>query len=158
MSNMEEMKKNKDFVQFRRSFMDEVTQLANKNPMAFRLFMFLCKHMDGGNALCVSMVTLSELMETSRQTLSKAVKYLKDNGWVCVLKSGTSNVYIVNPEVAWTSYANQREYCKFQATVVLSSTENNIFLRSPKATNRFKSIDTDFIKSMNDNNKKNDGQ
>ena len=144
--------KNRDFVQFRRPFLDAVTELGSNNAMAFKLFMFLCKHMDGGNALCVSMQTLCELIETSRQTLSKSVKYLKDNGWVCVLKSGTSNVYIVNPDVAWTSYGYQKSYCKFTATVMLSSTENNTFLKSPKASNHFKTIDSNFIESVKKQN------
>lgn len=145
---LDENQKNRDFVQFKRPFLDAIAELGSNNAMAFKLFMFLCKYMDGNNALCISMQTLSELLDTSRQTLSKSVKYLKDNGWLCVLKSGTSNVYIINPDVAWTSYGNQKAYCKFQATVVLSATENNQFLNSPKASTRFKTIDTDFINSV----------
>ncbi|NFO89540.1 helix-turn-helix domain-containing protein [Clostridium botulinum] len=147
-----EEQKNKDFVQFKRPFLDEIAKLGSENSMAFKLFMFVCKHMDGGNALCVSMQTLTELLETSRQTLSKAVKYLKDNGWLCVLKSGTSNVYIINPDVAWTSYSDQKQYCRFQATVVLSASENNAFLNSRKAITRFKTIDTEFIDNMKKEN------
>lgn len=148
---MTEEQKNKDFIQLYRDHIDDVTKLAREQPKAYDLFMLLCKHMDGSNALCVSMLALTELTGLSRQTLSKNVKYLKDNGWICVLKSGTSNVYIVNPEVAWTSYGNQKKYCKFQANVLLSSSENNEYLKNPNATTHFKTINQDFIRSVQAN-------
>ena len=110
--------------------------------------MLLCKHMDGTNALCVSNIALQELLSCGKATVCRAVKHLKDNGWVCVLKSGTSNVYIVNPEVAWTSYGNQKQYCQFTSSVLLSSTENAEYLNNPKATTHFKTIDKDFLNSV----------
>ena len=61
------------------------------------------------------------------------------------MKSGTSNVYIVNPDVAWTSYADQKSSCSFQANVVLSGTEN------PKATTRYKTVSDDFIQAVKAN-------
>ena len=66
-------------------------------------------------------------------------------------KSGTSNVYIVNPDVAWTSYGNQKQYCKFQANVLLSSSENAEYLNNPKATTHFKTVDSEFMKSVQAN-------
>ena len=138
--------KNKDFIQFYRKNIDIISELAS-NKKALDLFILLCKHMDGTNALCVSNIVLAELMETTTRTIQRAVKYLKDKGYVCVLKSGTSNVYIVNPDIAWTSYGNQKKYCKFQSNVLLSSTENNEILNNPKAMTRFKTIDSSFIKS-----------
>ena len=113
--------------------------------------MLLIKHMDGTNALCVSMQALTEIMALSRQSLSKSVKYLKDNGWVCVMRNGSSNVYIVNPDVAWTSYGNQKQYCKFQANVLLSSSENAEYLNNPKATTHFKTVNSEFMKSVQAN-------
>ena len=104
--------------------------------------------MDGNNALIVSRTALSELLDCPEKTISRAVKYLKENGWICVLKSGTSNVYIVNPDIAWTSYGNQKQYCKFQSNVLLSSTENAEYLNNTKATTHFKTIDSDFMKSV----------
>lgn len=148
---MKEEQKNKNFVQFYKNYMGTVTTLAVDNPTAFRVFMLICQHMDGTNALCVSMLALSEILNTSRQTISKSVKYLKDNGWMCVLKNGTSNVYIINPQVVWTSYGNQKDYCKFQASVLLSSTENAEYLNNPKAKTHFKTINDNFIKSVQSN-------
>lgn len=147
-NEISEEQKNSDFIQLYRSHIDDITRLAREQPTAYDLFMLLCKNMDGYNAIGVSMVALTELMNLSRQSISKAIKYLKENGWLCVLKSGTSNLYIVNPDVVWSSYGNQKQYCKFQATVLLSSSENNEYLKNRNAFNKFKTIDTEFIKSV----------
>lgn len=143
-----EEQKNRDFIQLYRNHIDDVAALAREQPRAYDLFMLLCKHMDGTNALCVSNIALQELLNCGKATVCRAIKYLKDNGWICVLKSGTSNVYIVNPDVAWTSYGNQKHYCKFQANVLLSSSENAEYLKNPNATTKFKTVDTEFIKSV----------
>jgi DNA-binding transcriptional ArsR family regulator len=113
--------------------------------------MFLIKNMDYTNALCVSSTALQEVLGLSRPTISRAVKHLKDNGWVCVLKQGTSNVYVINPDVAWTAYENQKQYCKFNATVLLSGSENAEYLKNPNATTKFKTISEDFIKQVREN-------
>lgn len=148
-----EEQKNRNFIQLYRNHLDDITRLAGENYTAFKLFQLICKHMDGTNALAVSNVALSELLGITTRTVQRAVKYLKDNGWICVLKSGTSNVYIVNPDVAWTSYDNQKQYCRFQATVLLSSSENNEYLKNRDASSHFKTIDTDFVKKIADQNK-----
>ena len=148
---MTEEQKNRDFIQLYRDHIDDVAKLARDNGKAYDLFMLLVKHMDGTNALAVSNVALSELLQVTTRTIQRAVKYLKDSGLICVLKTGTSNVYIVNPEVAWTSYGNQKQYCKFKANVLLSSSENAEYLKNPKATTHFKTIDSDFIKSVQNN-------
>lgn len=150
---MTEEQKNRDFIQLYRDHIDDVAKLARDNGKAYDLFMLLVKHMDGTNALAVSNIALSELLQVTTRTVQQAVKYLKDNGWVCVLKSGTSNVYIVNPDVAWTSYGNQKQYCKFQANVLLSSSENAEYLKNPNATTHFKTVDNEFMKSVQEKQK-----
>lgn len=145
---MDEKMKNKDFVQVYRHYIDNIAELASQNSTAYRLFMLLIKHMDGNNALCVSVKTLAEILEVSTKTITRATNYLKDNGWICTLKSGTTNVYVINPDIAWTSYANQKQYCQFQANVLLSATENAEYLKNPKATNHFKTINSDFVQQV----------
>lgn len=147
----ERTRQNQDFVMYFRPFLDDLARLAGENYTAYRLFQLLCKHMDGTNALVISMVALSEIMGLSRQTISKAVHYLSDNGWICVYKSGTSNVYVVNPDVAWTSYADQKASCKFKANVILSGTENADFLKNPNAATHYKTINDEFIQAVKAN-------
>lgn len=148
---MKEESKNSDFVMVYRKHIDDLTELARSNGGAYDFLMFLIKNMDSGNALCVSMQVLTEIMGLSRVSLSKRVKYLKDNGWIEVLKTGTSNVYIVNPEVVWTSYANQKDYCKFKANILLSSSENAEYLKNRESSVRYKTINKDFIEHVRAN-------
>lgn len=150
---MNEESKNKDFVQLYRKHIDDLTRLARDNGRAYDLFMFLIKNMDGYNALCVSTNVLAEIMEVSTRTIFRASKYLKDTGWICILKSGSTNVYIVNPDIAWTSYGNQKAYCKFTTNVLLSSTENAEYLNNPKAMTHFKAVDSGFIRGVQENQK-----
>ena len=150
----EEDKKNSDFVQVYRNHIEQIAELGAENATALKLLLFFIKHMDGSNALCVSNIALQEVFGYSKQTICKNIKYLKDNGWICVLKSGTANIYIVNPEVAWTSYGYQKQYCKFNATVFLSESENTEYLKNKRAFNKFKTIDEDFIKTYQEKEKK----
>lgn len=150
---MENQDKNRDFVQFYRAFMDDVTQLGTDSPVAFKLFMFITKHMDNNNALCVSMKALEEMLGYSRQTLSKAVKYLKENGWLCVLKSGTTNIYIINPNIVWTSYDNQKQYCKFQTNVMVSPSENAEYMKNKEASFKCKHVSDEFINGVREKRK-----
>ena len=151
---MDENSKNKDFVQLYRRHIDDLAKLARTNGSAYDLFMFLLKNMDGYNALCVSTNVLAEIMDVSTRTVFRAAKFLKDTGWICILKSGSTNVYIVNPEIAWTSCGNQKAYCKFATNVILSSTENAEYLKNPKAMTHFKAIDPEFIKGVQANHQK----
>lgn len=144
-------KKNRNFIQLYRTGIDSLTELATANSTAFKLMMFLMKNMDGTNALVVSNNALQEILQLSKATICRSVKYLKDSGYICVLKTGTSNAYIVNPELAWTSYEYQKQYCKFSATVLLTSTENAEYLQNRQSFNRFKTIDDDFINSVKAN-------
>lgn len=143
-----ELEKNRNFVQFYRDFMDDIARLGKDNSNALEVFMFICKHMDNNNALCVSMKALEEILGYSRSTLSRAVKYLKEKGWLCILKSGTSNIYIINPEIAWTSYDNQKAYCKFQTNVIVSPSENAEYLKNASASFKYKHIDDTFISQV----------
>ena len=51
---LKQNEKNGNFVQFYRDNMQAISKLAGKNPTAFQIFMFICEHMDGYNALMAS--------------------------------------------------------------------------------------------------------
>lgn len=140
--------KNRNFVQLNRSFMMDLARLGKESSTAFTVFMFISQNMDGNNALCISMKALEEALGLSRSTLSRAVKCLKEKGWLCVLKTGTSNVYIINPDIEWTSWANQKQYCKFTTNVIVTPSENIDFMKNGKATTRYKHVEDSFIESM----------
>lgn len=148
---IEERQKNRKFIQMYEDQMDCLTELAGNNYPAYKLFQFFAKFMDGNNALIMSNQAIHEAMNISRSTINRRVKYLKDNGWISVLKSGTSNIYFINPEIYWKNYANKKEYCQFEATVILSASENYDYLNNPKAVNYYKQIDTSYLTKRNNN-------
>lgn len=139
-------KQNKDFVMLYRRFIEQIAELGMKDAQALRVLLFLVKHMDGSNALVVPMTLISDMLNITRQTVSAKIKYLENNGWICVYKSGRQNVYVINPEVVWTSYAYQKTYCKFEANVMLGSQDN--WRIAKKDGLNLKHIDMNILKQM----------
>lgn len=97
--------------------------LLDKNPKAFKILLFLLDHMDKYNAVMCSYTVIQEALGMGRTTASTAVKLLKEHGFIAVLKSGTSNVYVVNNDLAWNSWGNNVQYCEFPANVIISASE-----------------------------------
>lgn len=119
-----EEQRNKNFVMMYRDHMPELRWLMKKSGIASGILNFIMEHMDNKNALCCSYQVFIDYFDISKDTVRRSIKLLKDNGFIDVLKSGTSNVYIVNEEIAWTSWENQKKYCKFQGNILISATEN----------------------------------
>jgi len=102
---MTEEQKKRDSVLFSRHYIDQMVEMAGENKTAHKLFNLFCKNMDGNNKICVSTQTIQELMNVSKQTISSAIKYLKNNGWIDVLKNGPADIYVVNSEICLTNFA-----------------------------------------------------
>ena len=56
-------------------------------------------------------------------TIARGIKVLKDKGMLHIKKSGSANVYMLNPDVVWKSWGNNRKYCEFPANIVLAKSE-----------------------------------
>jgi hypothetical protein len=135
----EEEKKNKNFVMLYRNHMPEVRWLMKKSGIASSILNFIMEHMDYKNALCCSYTVFTDYFDISKDTIRRSIKLLKENGFIDVLKSGTSNVYVVNQEIAWTAWDNQKKYSKFEGNILISATENkDYFYRSQ--FDKFKSL------------------
>lgn len=119
-----ESRENKDFIMMFRHFMSQISDLGMEDPQALRVLLFIARHMDAKNALAVTMSLMADMLGVSRQTISSKIKYLSAHGWIAVYRLGKQNVYVVNPDVFWTSYAAQKSYCKFETTIMLSSVDN----------------------------------
>lgn len=113
----------KNFAQLNRDKLVQVRSMLRGNPNAAVVFMFIVEHMDKMNALVCSYKVMQEQLDMGRTTLSNAIKYLKEKGFLYVYKTGTANVYCLNPDVVWTSYGKNTRYCKFPANVILSASE-----------------------------------
>lgn len=120
----EELRKNSNFVMMYRDHMPELRWLMKKSGIAASMLNFIMEHMDYQNALCCSYSVFMDYFEISKDTVWRAIKLLKENGFVDVLKTGSSCVYIVNQAIVWTSWDNQRQYCKFRGNILISATEN----------------------------------
>lgn len=120
----EKAKKNRNFVQLYRDNMPELRWLMAKSGIASSLLFFILEHMDTKNALACSYGVFEDYFEVSRTTIYRAIKLLDENGFIDVLKMGSSNVYVVNTDVAWSSWENQKQYAQFEGKMLVSRKEN----------------------------------
>ncbi|WP_287955863.1 replication/maintenance protein RepL [Achromobacter xylosoxidans] len=118
-----ELPKNHNFVMFFREEMKSIRALAAKDPKAFSILFLMTEQMGENNSLVVSRETLAELLEFSLPTVDRKLKYLRENNFISVVKSGNMNIYLINARLAWTTYANNRRYAEFKATVLISESE-----------------------------------
>ena len=113
------------WTQYNNEHTKEMMWLALKHPKAHAILLFLVDQMDTFNAVMCSYKVLQEVLGVSDATIKRNLKVLKDNGYIAILKSGTSNVYAINDSVYWKSWANKKQYSKFPANVVLSLSEQD---------------------------------
>lgn len=99
--------------------------LITNNATAYKLWRFLAKHMDNYNAVMVSYQVLTEVFEVSRTTIYRAIKFLEDNKYIKITKSGTSNVYALDDSLVWKSWGKNKKYSKFSANIIVSETEQD---------------------------------
>lgn len=135
----EQEKKNHNFIMMYRNFMPEMRWLMKKSGIASSILNFIMEHMDNKNTLMCSYNVFIDYFEISKPTVTRAIKILYDNGFIDILKSGTSNVYIVNHEIAWTSWENQKKYCKFDGKILISQKENKDYVYKSQY-NKFKQL------------------
>jgi hypothetical protein len=141
-------KRNKDFVMLYRQFINQIADLGVRDPLALQVLLFLVKHMDNRNALAVTMSLIADITGLTRQTVSKKIKILEAEGWIAIGKIGKQNVYIVNPDVVWTSYQDDKSYCRFDAKVMLDPNDN--WKLKSQDTAKVKHIEKDILKGLAD--------
>lgn len=120
----EEETKNHNFIQLYRENMAEVRWLMANHKFASSLLFFILEHMDNRNALACSYTVFEDYFEKSRTTVYRGIKTLQDNGFVDVLKMGTSNVYVVNENLAWSDRNDLKKYVKYDGKILVSRKDN----------------------------------
>tara|TARA_Y100000588_G_C14207176_1_gene905141 strand:- start:1429 stop:1872 length:444 start_codon:yes stop_codon:yes gene_type:complete len=120
----QENKKNGKFVQYDESNISFVRELIKKNPVSADIFMFLSQHMNRKNAVACPSKVLEEVTGKGRTTVSNAIKTLKNEGYVCTAKMGTTNVYVLNPTIVWKAWRTGKPYCEFEGKMFISKSEN----------------------------------
>lgn len=130
----------KNFVQVNKDYYKAEDWLMATSPIAYRIFKFLINSMDEYNAVICSQTVLQETFGVSRVTVSRAVKLLKEKGYIAVFKSGTSNVYALNDKIVWNSWGTNYNYSKFPANVILSVSEQDDSFKSKLKNVKHKEI------------------
>ncbi|EGY29584.1 Firmicute plasmid replication protein [Candidatus Regiella insecticola 5.15] len=124
MSQMVSGRKNPPFGQFTEANIDVVRALVQSNPVAAEIFLFLIQYMNKKNAVVCSSKVLEEITNKSRPTISRAISVLKNSSFVNVMKSGQTNVYILNPHVVWKTWRDEKSFCALEGSILLSKSEN----------------------------------
>lgn len=115
----------KNFAQLNRDQIYQMIAAASQDKQAIRILLFILEHMDKMNALICSYQVFMEALDISQATVARSIKYLKEHGFIYIYHSGSSNVYVLNDDLAWTSYGRNHKYCQFPANVVLSASEQS---------------------------------
>lgn len=118
-------KVNSGFVQLYEDKIPLVIEIMAENQSAGKVLLWLFQHMDNRNALVVSQMALGEALGMSRTTVHYAVTHLKNKKALAVFKSGSTNIYAVNSQIAWKSDANGKRYALFDASVYISDAEQD---------------------------------
>lgn len=123
-----------NFIQVNRDYYKAEDWLMSKSPIAYRIFKFLINGMDEYNSLVCSYKVLQEYFDISQVTVARAIKLLKEKQYIEVYKSGTSNVYCINKNIAWSSWGTNYQYAKFGANIILSKSEQeqNMYIKKKK--------------------------
>ena len=113
-----------DFLQLTRGYLRDMRELAKRSPAAHQVLWLLAERMNKTNAVVISQKTMGQILGYSRATLNRAITLLRNERWVQVVTTGTSNAYIVNSKVLWRDQGGKR-YASFFAEVVVSEDEQS---------------------------------
>jgi hypothetical protein len=98
-------------------------QFGLKNPTGIAVLHFLTSRLNRGtNGVVISYEAISQAMGIAKRTAQNSIASLADAKFLQVLKSGKSNVYIINSQVAWQGVRGMR-YAAFNAEIVVSEVE-----------------------------------
>lgn len=99
--------------------------IQRQNPSAALMFSVIREHMQiGSNAVTVSQAALGKILNLSRSTIARASKFLADNQYVQIIKTGNVSTYVVNERIAFAGSAGQRK-AVFSATVIAHECEQD---------------------------------
>jgi DNA-binding transcriptional ArsR family regulator len=153
--------KNTNFIQFYEDNLDLLSEIVLENPTALRILLWLVKYMDNRGALVTSQVAICDALSIHRNTVSNAVSYLKSKKAIAVLKSGTTNIYAINEQIAWKETADKKKFAHFSAKVYLAGSEQDIeyqrsmfgYVTQKISKNKFRKFQTSKTSSSSNENK-----
>lgn len=124
--NREKIEKTQYFYQLNKKMFPAFRKLMMDYPMAGNIMLFLMEQMDNTNSVIISYEALSEVFRKTRQCLSKAIKYLKEEKFIGVYRTGNMNVYCLNANVVWHRSRENIKYAKFKTNVYMTYNEQMV--------------------------------
>jgi DNA-binding transcriptional regulator YhcF (GntR family) len=102
---------------------DQMWRLNLKNHVAVSVLHYMIARMArDSSGFVASAATLSAELGVSPRTIQTAVQVLKQYNFVQILKSGNTNVYVINSQVAWRGMRGMRN-ATFNATITVNEKE-----------------------------------
>lgn len=147
MRKIGELEKNHNFTQIYNDAMPELRWLAVNHAFAHALLYFILEHMDKRNALACSYKVLQDYFGKHKTTIYRNLKILEDNGFIDIMKMGTSNVYVVNHELAWSDKNTNKDFAVYDGKILVSKSENKDF-QIRKKYDRLKKLREDITKPL----------
>ncbi|MDM5181737.1 hypothetical protein PO883_31650 [Massilia sp. DJPM01] len=141
-----------EIVRMSKIYMDETIDLAKQNASAFKILMLMVSKMTKVNSLMISNESLEKLTGSSNSTIKRAVRYLREEGWLDVVKAGSSNIYRINSDIFWHETSDGK-WAEFPTHVVSSFDEQDEITKN-RVPGRFTRqiplvLDDDYSRSRN---------
>lgn len=115
-------KDHRDFTMLTRGYIRDIRLLADRSPAAFQILLYLAERMTKSNVVVMSGEALGEAIGKSRSTVHRALTLLEGEKWLQILKSGSTNAYVINSRVMWRDHSGKR-FSSFFAEVIISESE-----------------------------------
>jgi DNA-binding transcriptional ArsR family regulator len=120
----EELLLNSGFSQIYDSWWRVQRVLVDEYPTALKVVSWLIEMSDKENAIIASYSAIASAINKTPRTVISAINYLKENNIVKILKSGGSNIYILNDQIVWKDTASKKDKCsQFSAKVYIVASE-----------------------------------
>lgn len=74
-------------------------KLIDENPLSAKIFLFMVEYLDITNETVCRVKILMDEFAKSRMTIWRAIKPLKELGYIVIRKEGSCNVYQLNQEI-----------------------------------------------------------
>jgi hypothetical protein len=98
-------------------------KLGVKHPMALSVLHFMVSRLNRGtNGVVISANALAQQMGISTRTVQSTIAVLRDCKFVQVLKTGNTNIYIINSQIAWQGDRGSR-FASFNAEILIHENE-----------------------------------
>lgn len=95
--------KNSAFVNLSDEVPEKIRALVKENPNAYIIWNYFVVNMDEDNTIICPMTALEQALSMSRSSVVRAIKTLKERGFISIDKCGPTNVYLIDDSIVQRS-------------------------------------------------------